>query len=106
MAWLRSALSIQPAHAPTNNTLGEVLVAQGHHAEAMSPFRQAVELDPEEPLYEYNLGLANKALRRYEDAVAAFNRAIKLKPDYVDAYKQLTAVTAMGLIMKGLRRAS
>ena len=75
-----------------------------HFSEALQCFGQAADLEPDEALFQYNSGMAHKALRRYEEAIASFNAAIKLRGNYVDAYKQLTAVTAMGLIMKGLRR--
>lgn len=38
------------------------------------------------PELYYSSGIANLALRRYDDASAAFEAARKLKPDYVPAY--------------------
>lgn len=48
---------------------------------------KAVQLDPNNPMLFYNLGIINQDKEgKKEDAIKYFKRAIELKPDYADAY--------------------
>lgn len=59
--------------------------AQERYASSLEKFQQAVELDPQ--LYEgWNyVGYASRRLGHYEDALAAYDKALALKPGYPDA---------------------
>jgi tetratricopeptide (TPR) repeat protein len=48
---------------------------------AAAAFREVVRLDPRDANLQYNLGLTAQKLRRHEEAVEAFSRAVALKPD-------------------------
>lgn len=51
---------------------------------------KAVQLDPNNPMLFYNLGIINQDKEgKKEDAIKYFKRAIELKPDYADAYVSL-----------------
>jgi S1-C subfamily serine protease len=51
--------------------------------------RQLTRAEPNNPLAWFQLGLANRELLRYRDAIAAYKKALSLKPDYPEAWKEL-----------------
>ncbi|WP_299676479.1 tetratricopeptide repeat protein [uncultured Tenacibaculum sp.] len=53
---------------------------------------EAVSLDPNNPTLYYNLGVVNTNQGRRDDAIKYYKKAIELKPDYADAYMNLSAV--------------
>lgn len=52
-------------------------------AEAM---QKAVELEPNNKIYNFNLGIANLNLKNYEEAEKFFNKTIELDKSYIPAY--------------------
>src|SRR4030095_3730050 len=48
-----------------------------------------IELDPQEPEFHNNLGLALAAMDRNDDAIAAFRRTIAAKPEHAIAWNNL-----------------
>jgi len=56
------------------------------------PFVKAAELVPTDAKIEYNNGIDNYKMGKYEDAIASFRTAIRLYPDYTDAYYNLGAI--------------
>src|SRR5713226_7570 len=59
---------------------------------ALDAFEQALRLDPTNPEIWNNLAFTYGELDRIEDEVAAYRRAVDLRPDYVDAWHNLTTV--------------
>ena len=49
-------------------------------------FARTSRINPDEPSVLNNSGNALRGLRRFEDALAAYDKAIALKPDYADAF--------------------
>jgi tetratricopeptide (TPR) repeat protein len=45
-----------------------------------------IGIDPSEPVYHFIEGRALAGLKRYDEAIKAFDEAIELKPDYAKAY--------------------
>jgi len=60
----------------------------------MEWIRQAIALDPNNPLAHYNLGEACGVAGRLDEAAAAFRRAAELKPDFAEAHNNLGAALA------------
>jgi Flp pilus assembly protein TadD len=58
-------------------------------------FREAVRLNPDDAEAEANLGSALAKTGNLAEAKAHFERALKLKPDYVMARENLQAVEQM-----------
>lgn len=52
---------------------------------------EAIALDPNNPTLYYNLGVVNFNEGRVEEAKGYYRKAIELKPDYSDAYMNLSA---------------
>lgn len=61
----------------------------GRLREAISSFRQAAELRPNDPVIHNNFGVALSMARKFDEAIVQFRRAIKLKGDFAAAYSNL-----------------
>jgi tetratricopeptide (TPR) repeat protein len=70
--------------------LGNVYAQMNDHAQAVATFQEVIRLLPE-PYHtpHYNLGLSLAALGKQQEAINAFNEAIKIKPDYWEAHYNL-----------------
>lgn len=87
-ALLRKGLSINPVHAGTLNNLANLLSLKGASDKAEALFRRAAVADPNNPEILHNLGV----IRMRDDAKEAeklFRDAIRLKPDYAQAWNHL-----------------
>ena len=65
---------------------GVVALQQGRLAEAAQWFEQAAQASPQRFEPHYNLGYALHLLRRLEESIASYGRAIALRPDIADLY--------------------
>lgn len=59
--------------------------AQGLYGKALDNFKQAASLDSSMPEAWNYVGYTSRKLGHYEDALAAYDKAIVLKPGYADA---------------------
>lgn len=55
----------------------------------LEQFRELAELDPEDPVVHYGLGVECLKASLYDEAASALRRSIELKPDYSAAYREL-----------------
>jgi tetratricopeptide (TPR) repeat protein len=77
--------------------LATKLLKAGRPTDAITPLRDAVRLEPFNPIIQHDLGLACLESGRVPDAIAALQRAIDSKPRYIDAYFRLgIALEKMG----------
>ncbi|MHC4579369.1 MAG: tetratricopeptide repeat protein [Planctomycetota bacterium] len=65
---------------------GAVHDALNRHQEAIADFTRVTELEPQDPVHFYRLGLAYRHPWEQEKAIASFTKAIELNPDYLEAY--------------------
>jgi tetratricopeptide (TPR) repeat protein len=79
--------------------IGAIRLQQGRFAEAAPMFERARMLHPGEPRFAFLYGTALAGMQQFEPAVAAFQAAIKLSPNIVDAY------LALGRIQRKLGQA-
>jgi tetratricopeptide (TPR) repeat protein len=115
VACLEEALRQRPDYPEAYNNLGLVFLRRGRTAEAATYFRRAVAFRPDFEQARRNLELAQgtpaappqaappadgaraQNLRgielaregRWDEAVAAFREAVRLRPDYTDAFNNL-----------------
>jgi Flp pilus assembly protein TadD len=74
--------------------LGQLSLALGQPQKAEEFLSRAGRLQPNEFLVNYLLGLAFKAEQRPADAVAEFNEALRLKPEFPPALNELAWIRA------------
>jgi tetratricopeptide (TPR) repeat protein len=85
----RSVLQEDPRHAAALNRLG-ILAAQTRRPDlAAELIGRAVEVEPDNPEYRYNAGLAAQERGDRATAIAAYRRALEQAPDYADALANL-----------------
>jgi len=85
---LRRALMLDPEFVMARTNLGLVLCAQKKYDEALAEFRRVL---PEPDAY-YNLGVAYRAHRQWDDARRAFEHVLALQSNFLAARDQLRAV--------------
>lgn len=83
----RLALSIDPRQPDALHLLGVSFLAE-HPGEAEQLIRQAIAASSRNPLYYANLGLALRNQRKFDDAMAMFDKALRRKSDYWEAHFQ------------------
>lgn len=67
------------------------LASLGNLAEAIKHFHAAVQMRPDDPVWQFNYGLAFQHLKQLPNAIAAYRKAVQLKPDFFDAWSNLSA---------------
>jgi serine/threonine protein kinase/Flp pilus assembly protein TadD len=82
----RKAIEIKPDFANAQCNLGLALRDQGRVEEATAAYQEAMRLEPNNAV-AYNLlgALLCDKKHDYDGAIAAFRKAIQLKPDFTDA---------------------
>lgn len=90
-----SSISVPPSEAARTaqaeklNNLGVNLASQGRNEEAATVLQRAVGYDPRLANANLNLSIVYDRLDRYEDSLAAANRAVDARPDWVRARTQV-----------------
>jgi len=83
LAQAQQAIESNPGRANTHFVLGSIFYFTGRYAEALQTFKRVIRLDPKGPAYYYlGLGHAYRGLGKYEDAIAAYQKALDGKPKY------------------------
>ena len=88
-ALYRAILKIEPRHADCHHLLGVIAYHHGRYAAALTLIAEAIDLNDRQPAYQGYLGMTLHALKRYDEAVAAFNRALAAAPDNLDIVNNL-----------------
>jgi len=84
-------------YAPLQHAYGLYYLAKNNLTEALSRFRQAVELDPKFAEARMNVGLITLGFRKYDDAKEQFDQVLKLQGG-----KNYDALIGLGVAMRGL----
>ena len=74
-----------PTHADSHHLRGLLNYQQGHYRKALDLIQQAIALDNRKPHYFFNYALALEKEERWDEATSAYQGAIQLKPQYVEA---------------------
>ena len=85
----QSASQRLPRVPQVSDTLGWVYLKKDLLPMAVNAFENSVRDDPNNPLYQYHLGLAHLKGGKVVKAKEAFEAALKKKPDYKDAQDAL-----------------
>lgn len=93
-AHLRDLLNIAPGSPYVHVDLAETLIKQGRTDEAVRLLRKSLEIDRESADAFVLLGLMDLQSRDYQAARDNFASAIRIAPDYLDAYHGIAAAYA------------
>ncbi len=86
IAIYRQLLETGPDDFDLNHWLGMALLQSGQAAAALGSLQTATRLNAQSAAACCNLGIACDTLGRTDEAITAFDRAIALKPDFVEPY--------------------
>ena len=86
MSRYRQVLESEPAHAAALYHLAVIACQQGQFPEGIERVRRSLASDPQQPRAHNLLGMALARLGRHEEALASFDRALVLQPDFADAH--------------------
>ena len=67
----------------------EQMIRYGDYQAAEKHFDKAIKYDKNNPEAYYGRGCSKANMKRYQDAIIDFEKAVELKPDYADAYFNL-----------------
>src|SRR5436305_1098180 len=88
---IRHRLGFAPGTALDYELLGVALAQAGDNEHAITALEQAEKMNSHEATIPYDLGLVYRRAGRAHDAIAAFQRALALRPDYEGAKRALQA---------------
>jgi Flp pilus assembly protein TadD len=100
LAWLPACASTTPEaeirtlEARAAYEAGVKSIADGKVSLGLASLRQAVEIEPRNPLYRNATGAVLLNIGRYADAQVEFEKAVELDPTYADAYHNLGSALA------------
>jgi tetratricopeptide (TPR) repeat protein/ADP-heptose:LPS heptosyltransferase len=82
------ALSIDPNHADALHLMGLLSFDKGHYDLAVEWIARAIRQNPTAE-YLQHLGGALQHLKRYDDALKAFDKAVQFRPDSAELWRSL-----------------
>lgn len=89
---LASVVEREPDHAAARSLLGLSRFRMHDYAGAEAAFAQLMEANPADHKAAYNRGLALLEQGRADDARAAFEAALRRRPDFPEAQRRLTSL--------------
>jgi tetratricopeptide (TPR) repeat protein len=90
IADLDRAIALNPKNANAYYWRGEAYQAQGDNDHAIADFSMAIQGNSDFPIYcLINRGIAYADKRNYANAIADYNQALQLKPEYLNSYANL-----------------
>ena len=88
---LKKAISLNPNDTCPYDQLGRMYYDLGQYTESIEAFRLEIKLQPSSVAYHF-LGNCYYFTEKFDDAVAAYQEAIRLTPNYEEAYIELGKV--------------
>ena len=82
----KDILKTQPGHCDALHFLGVIAIQTGEHRVAINLIGQAIDINPNNPGFYSNRGIALHKLKKLESAVASFDQAIALEPNFAVAH--------------------
>ncbi len=79
-------LQADPLHADANHLLGVIAFQLGRNEVAVELIGMAIAANRSNPAFHSNLGNALNGMGRLGDALAAYDTALRLAPDYAEAH--------------------
>lgn len=91
------------------NNKAKTYLDKGDYENAISRLKSSIDLDNTIFETHYNLGIAYTQAEKYPEAIETFNNAIKIKPEFNDAYYSLAVAQenyAKGIIDGSIKKAN
>ena len=85
LQYAQAAKTILPERPEINDTLGWIYYKKEMYQEAIKALRESVGDAPDNPVYQYHLGLAYAQMGDDAKARTALERALKVAPRFSDA---------------------
>jgi predicted TPR repeat methyltransferase len=82
-------LAVEPNHADALHFSGVIFHQRGNNNLAIDYIGRAIKVNPSDPFYYNNLGIALKAIGKPDNAAENYRKALAIKPDYADAHNNL-----------------
>jgi len=108
IAYLLLARAFRPRDPSLMDLVAFIYLQTGHTARAIELLRQAVAVAPAEAIYRFRLGQAQVVAKNPAAAIAEFQHAVDLRPDFVEAQLELAntylSTDQLGPAVAGYRR--
>src|SRR5438034_316926 len=78
-------LKVQPNHFDSLHLVGVINLQRGNHVESVRQIDLALKINPKAAYAHNSRGNALQELNRLDEALASYDKAIALKPDYAEA---------------------
>ena len=85
----QAAIALNPPDALSLDTLGVILSRAHEHGRAVTLFERAVQLQPDNASYQFNLASSLKFIGRFEAAEQAYEVCIEAQPHFWKAHSAL-----------------
>ena len=95
-ALARTAQQVLPDDPNVNDTLGWILFKKGDASGAVTYLEKSLAANPEDPGYQYHLGLAYAQLGLWDKAKPALTRALGAQPGHPEAAAARKALSMIG----------
>jgi Flp pilus assembly protein TadD len=89
VAELQTGAKLAPADPSVQRDLGDLYTTVGKDSEAAAAYRTLLASQPKDPYLHRSLGQSLLREKKFQDAQQEFLIAVKLKPDFGDAYGDL-----------------
>lgn len=86
VALYQAILKTQSQHADALHFLGVIAAQRGQTQVAIDLISQSININPNNSAAYSNICPAFKALKRYDEALASYDLAVAIKPDYAEAH--------------------
>lgn len=91
----RKAMELDPKSAPALRGAGFVYLKRADYGQAESVFLKATAIDPRNPDGWASLGSAQAGLRKIDEGIKAFEKALEISPNHEGALRGLDALKQM-----------
>jgi len=88
---IEKSLQIKPDYAGAHYNLGLLMLRQREFANAQEQFNLALQTSQLDPMIWNGLGLAQASLGQIDEAISNYRQALKLNPNFADAFIDLAA---------------
>ncbi len=90
--YYKEALELDKENEYIHNSMASIYRANGEFTSAKMHLNASIEIDDSNPITFYNYGNLFVDMEHYEEAIAMYEKAIELNPDFEEAKQELEAL--------------